>query len=174
MRRNIEIKARVLDWQSANRAAVAIADGPPQILEQEDIFFTTDRGRLKLRTVNGDTELIYYQRPDGSGPRQSDYLVLPIIEPRIATQMFELLHGRRGTVRKERWLYLSGQTRIHLDRVQELGDFLELETVLVEDQTASDGERILRHLMSRLGIAHEHLIDRAYIDLLDERHPGAS
>jgi predicted adenylyl cyclase CyaB len=173
MRRNIEIKARILDWQSANRAALAVADGPPQILEQEDVFFATERGRLKLRTVNGEAELIYYHRPDGTGPRQSDYLVLPIIEPRIAVQMLEMLHARRGTVRKKRWLYLSGQTRIHLDRVEDLGDFLELETVLLEDQSAADGERVLRDLMARLGIAHEHLIDRAYIDLLADRRPGA-
>jgi predicted adenylyl cyclase CyaB len=166
MPRNVEIKARVDDWDGITAAAARMADGPPRLQCQEDIFFNTPRGRLKLRTVNERSELIYYERPDRPGPKQSEYLILPIPQADIARRMLELLHGQRGVVRKQRWVYLSGQTRIHLDRVENLGDFLELEVVLHDGQSPADGERIARRLMADLGIADDQLIDRAYIDML--------
>jgi predicted adenylyl cyclase CyaB len=166
MPRNIEIKAAVTDWEATSRAAARLADGPPQLLRQEDHFYRTARGRLKLRSVNDRAELIYYERPDVSGPKQSQYLVLSIPELQTAHRLLELVHGCRGVVRKERWLYLRGQTRIHLDRVENLGDFIELEVVLRDDQSAADGEAIAHRMMAELGIAQGELVEGAYIDLL--------
>ncbi|KAM6385893.1 adenylate cyclase CyaB-like isoform 1-T1 [Alca torda] len=74
--------------------------------------------------------------------------------------------GVLGVVRKERLLYLVGQTRVHLDHVEGLGDFLELEVVLTEEQTLEDGERVARQLMKELGIEEQDLISGAYMDLL--------
>ena len=37
-------------------------------------------------------------------------------------------------MRKTRWLYLVGQTRIHCDRVEGLGDFAELEVLISDEQ----------------------------------------
>jgi adenylate cyclase len=167
MPRNIEIKARIADWDATAASAMRVADGPPKLLNQEDIFFNSPRGRLKLRTVNDQAELIYYERPDQPGPKESRYLVLSITQPDIARRMLEMIHGVRGVVRKQRWLYMSGQTRIHLDRVENLGDFLELEVVLRDDQTAADGEAAARQLMKDLGIPADQLVDRAYIDLMN-------
>lgn len=166
MRRNIEIKARIADWEAVTLAAARLADGPPQLLRQHDTFYVTTRGRLKLRTVNDQTELIYYQRMDQPGPKQSEYLVLPINHPDTARRMLELLHGCRGVVRKIRWLYMCDQTRIHLDRVENLGDFIELEVMLRDDQTVEDGERIAHRLMAELAISSSQLVDCAYIDLV--------
>ncbi|PKU28596.1 c-jun-amino-terminal kinase-interacting protein 2 [Limosa lapponica baueri] len=74
--------------------------------------------------------------------------------------------GVLGVVRKERLLYLVGQTRVHLDSVEGLGDFLELEVVLTEEQTVEDGERVAQQLMKELGIEEQDLISGAYLDLL--------
>jgi predicted adenylyl cyclase CyaB len=172
MLRNIEIKACLLDWDSAHRAASKLADGPPEILDQEDVFFAVPTGRLKLRTINAGTdrarsELIHYHRPDQPGPKQSAYSLLPISDPLVTRQIFESLHGLRGVVRKNRWLYMHGQTRIHLDRVESLGDYLELEVVLAKNQSAADGQHIALDLAAQLGVRQEHLIDCAYIDLLE-------
>jgi adenylate cyclase len=145
--------------------AAALADGPVQELQQEDVFFTVPRGRLKLRTQNGTSELIYYFRENASGPRESSYLCIPIPDAASARQMLALVHGQRGIIRKTRRLYIAGQTRIHLDRVENLGDFLELEVVLRDRQSVEEGAAIARGLMGRLGIREEHLVDRAYIDL---------
>ena len=74
-----------------------------------------------------------------------------------------------GEVIKERHLFLSEQTRIHFDRVQGLGEFIELEAVLREDQKASEGEVAAMAWMRRLKIAQEDLISQAYVDLLSQK-----
>jgi len=163
--RNIEIKARVIDLQAMRSRVAAIADHAPEMLEQEDVFFTVPLGRLKLRMQNGATELIYYLRENSSGPRQSNYLRIPIPDPAATRAMLALVHGERGIIRKTRWLYLVGQTRIHLDRVENLGDFLELEVVLRDDQSLDEGTVIARDLIARLDIRNDDLVDRAYVDL---------
>ena len=65
-----------------------------------------------------------------------------------------------------RQLYLAGQTRIHVDTVKDLGDFVELEVVLRDDQSEDDGVAIAHQLMHALGIAETDLLDVAYVDLL--------
>ena len=69
-------------------------------------------------------------------------------------------------VKKVRTLYLVGQTRIHIDRVQRLGDFLELEVMLRADQNEIEGKRIAAALLSEFGIEHQQLVGEAYFDLL--------
>jgi predicted adenylyl cyclase CyaB len=77
-----------------------------------------------------------------------------------------LAYGELGRVRKRRTLYLAGRTRIHLDRVDQLGNFLELEVVLQTDDSAAAGVREANTLMQRLSIRGDQLIESAYIDLL--------
>jgi predicted adenylyl cyclase CyaB len=74
--------------------------------------------------------------------------------------------GVRGVVRKRRRLYLIGRTRVHLDRVEGLGDFIELEVVLGEGEAVSRGEVVAAELADRLGIARSDLVRGAYLDLL--------
>jgi predicted adenylyl cyclase CyaB len=77
--------------------------------------------------------------------------------------------GIEGTVRKKRHLFLAGQTRIHLDEVENLGNFLELEVMLQEGQRAEDGMAIANELMEKLGLKKKDLIAGAYIDLIKKR-----
>ncbi len=69
-------------------------------------------------------------------------------------------------MRKQRLLYITGRTRIHLDRVEGLGEFLELEVVLRDGETVEAGMQEARSLMQALGVAPEHLVSGAYLDLL--------
>jgi adenylate cyclase class IV len=71
-----------------------------------------------------------------------------------------------GRVRKTRLLLIVGATRIHLDRVEGLGDFLELEVVLRDGQTAEEGEAVAAQLLRELRIAPSQLVAGAYLDLL--------
>ncbi|KAF2349620.1 CYTH domain, partial [Trinorchestia longiramus] len=75
--------------------------------------------------------------------------------------------GVRGEVMKTRHLFMVGQTRVHVDRVQGLGDFMELEVVLREDQTAADGQVIAGDLMKRLGVQEADLLSGAYMDMIE-------
>jgi predicted adenylyl cyclase CyaB len=79
--------------------------------------------------------------------------------------------GKAGVVKKTRILYLIGQTRVHIDEVQGLGDFLELEVVLCPGQSELEGEKIAAALLAEFGISQNELIAEAYVDLL-ARHAG--
>ncbi|KPP58485.1 hypothetical protein Z043_123685 [Scleropages formosus] len=74
--------------------------------------------------------------------------------------------GVKGIVKKERHLYLVGQTRVHVDSVEGLGQFMELEVVMKEGQGVEEGEAIAQELMQQLGVKREDLIVGAYMDLL--------
>ncbi|UCG58123.1 MAG: class IV adenylate cyclase [Phycisphaerales bacterium] len=169
MKRNVEIKARLADPGAIRELVEQIADEGPAVIEQEDTFFHCERGRLKLRKFSESRgELIYYDRSDSTGPSECRYLICPTSEPASLIEILSRALGVRGVVRKRRTLYMVGQTRVHLDEVKQLGQFLELEVVLACEQSTSDGERIAERLMGRLGIKESDLIETAYIDLLDE------
>jgi predicted adenylyl cyclase CyaB len=171
MPRNVEIKARVADPQAVAERAARVSDGGPWTIEQDDAFFACEQGRLKLRDFgDGRGELIYYRRADLSGPGRSEYRITPTADPAGLRGLLGEALGAAGRVRKRRVLYRAGRTRIHLDRVEGLGDFVELEVVLEEDEDEAAGVVEARALMSALGIAEADLVDVAYVDLL-ERAP---
>jgi len=77
--------------------------------------------------------------------------------------------GTIGVVKKQRTLYLVGQTRVHLDIVDGLGEFIELEVVLLPGQTGADGRLVAEGMMKALQIPATALVKGAYIDLLQEK-----
>lgn len=166
---NIEIKARARDFEEIRSRAEKLSDTPVKVIPQEDIFFNVAKGRLKLRILAPDqSQLIYYIRPDREGPKRSDYHISYSSDPQNLKRVLELAYGIRGVVRKTRYLYLVGQTRLHLDDVEELGQFMELEVVLEQGQSDADGQEIAEDLMSALGVERGDLIDGAYMDLIEK------
>jgi predicted adenylyl cyclase CyaB len=124
-------------------------------------------GKLKLRAFSANAgELIYYQRPELNGPKLSIYQISPTTDPDSLRNTLASAYGILGTVRKRRTLYLLGNTRIHLDHVDTLGDFLELEVVLAENQTTRSGESFALELMAKIGISSSQLIPISYLELL--------
>ena len=166
MAANIEIKARITDPVRLCEAAQRLAGPPAAVLVQEDVFFHSPRGRLKLRIEGDRGRLIAYDRPDTPGPRRCDYHIHEVAEPAALRAALEAALGVRGVVRKRRTLYLAGRTRIHVDHVDGLGDFLELEVVLAPGEPDAAGHAEADSLLRALGLADVPLIDRAYVDLL--------
>ena len=167
MARNIEIKARIPGIAAVLPAVTALATSGPTAIDQDDTFFPCPTGRLKLRAfADGTGELIFYQRPDTAGPKESFYVKTPTHDPQGLRQALTLAYGQAGRVRKHRTLYLAGRTRIHLDRVEGLGDFLELEVVLNEGEASAAGVAEAETLLARLGIGPQQLLTTAYVDLL--------
>lgn len=165
--RNIEIKARVADLAAVEARAAAIADSGPVDIAQDDTFFACPRGRLKLRELGpGQGQLIHYHRPDQGGPKLSDYVIAPTSDPAALREALTRAYGVAGRVRKHRRLYLAGRTRIHLDRVEDLGDFMELEVVLGSGDDTAGGEAEARRIMQALGVVEADLIEGAYVDLM--------
>jgi predicted adenylyl cyclase CyaB len=173
MPRNIEIKARIDSVDALLPRAQALADGPLQTIEQDDTFFACAQGRLKLREfADGSGELIHYRRTDSEGPKLSDYVRAVVDAPAALREALARAHGVIGRVRKTRCLLRVGQTRIHLDRVKGLGDFLELEVVLRDGQSEQDGAAIADALCVQLGAARSQRLAGAYLDLLASSAPG--
>ncbi|MBW3598013.1 MAG: class IV adenylate cyclase [Planctomycetes bacterium] len=167
MPRNVEIKAQVRDWDRLHAVAAHLAGGPPELIRQVDTFFHAPHGRLKLREFSAERgELIFYERPDAAAAKTSRYEIVATDQPQRLRETLAAALGIRGVVRKERLLYLAGQSRIHLDRVEGLGRFVELEVVLRGGQTATDGRRIAEQLQNKLGISDADLVEGAYVDLI--------
>ena len=166
---NIEIKARTEKFDELRERLSVLCGTTPEILLQEDTFFHSPNGRLKLRLLqSGPAQLIHYDRPDQPGPKRSNYHVFQTDDPENLKTALSRAFGTRGVVRKERLLYLVGQTRVHLDNVSGLGSFLELEVVLKPGQSDAEGQMVARELMAILDICEEDLLDCAYIDLLTQ------
>jgi predicted adenylyl cyclase CyaB len=166
---NIEIKAHVRDFESLKQSVAQLSDTACQIIPQEDTFFYCPYGRLKLRELDPHRgQLVYYQRQDISGPKHSTYEIFETDNPAGLKMILAQAFGIRGVVTKIRYLYLVGQTRIHLDDVKGLGKFIELEVVLQPGQTDSEGQEIAENLMKELNISDLDLINSAYMDLIEK------
>jgi predicted adenylyl cyclase CyaB len=169
MARNVEIKARVRDLAAVRKRVVEVSAAGSELLVQRDTFYKALQGRLKLREFgDGTAELIYYERPDKAGPKTSKYTRAQISDAASTRKALELVLGTKAVVAKQREVFLVGTTRIHLDEVDGLGTFVELEVVLTESETDSDGERIVSVLMEQLDVRQEDLIEQAYVDLLGD------
>jgi predicted adenylyl cyclase CyaB len=165
---NVEIKARVRDFAVLQARAEQLSDAPVQVIPQEDTFFHTQHGRLKLRQLAQDlAQLVYYEREDRDGPKRSNYQIFETRDADALRTTLAMALGVRGVVKKTRYLYLIGQTRLHLDDVEGLGRFMELEVVLRAGQLEAEGVAIADELMSKLGVHHEDLLEGAYMDLLE-------
>ena len=175
MARNVEIKARIASVEALEPHAAALADQGPFDIAQDDIFFRCAQGRLKLRAFSDtEGELIFYRRADQAGPKASFYLRTPTADPAGLREALTLAWGQAGRVRKQRRLFLAGRTRIHLDRVEGLGDFVELEVVLADGEAVQAGVQEATLLMAELGIDPSQLIEQAYVDLLGGDGPQAA
>src|SRR5687767_9375999 len=119
-------------------------------LRQTDTYFATPRGRLKLRETAGfQAELIFYERDEQGADRASDYEVAHSTEPGALRGLLAVALGVLATVRKRRTLLVLDGTRVHLDNVEGLGVFMEIE-VPVRDGDDSARER-LDWLLGELG-----------------------
>lgn len=167
MPRNIEIKARVADAGAMRRLVEGTAGTAPELLEQTDTFFQVGGGRFKLREVTGAGELIYYRRADQGGPKESRFERVAVADAPALRALLAAALGVCGEVRKRRLVYRIGRTRIHLDRVAGLGEFLELEVQLAPDEPPAAGVAEAQELMRRLGIGEGSLVPQAYVDLLN-------
>ena len=83
--------------------------------------------------------------------------------------MLDWSNGIIGVVKKKRTIYRIENAKIHLDKVENLGDFFEIELAIVSGEEKK-GEEIIFQYMEKFGIKKENLIDVAYQDLLANKN----
>lgn len=167
MHLNVEIKAR-----TRNRAQIEAYLQEKQadfrgVDHQTDTYFRVPEGRLKLREGNIENSLIFYKRPDQAGPKTSEVF---LHHPQNSDSLKSVLLASIGSwqvVKKARAIYFIDNVKFHLDQVDGLGEFVEIEAI---DVDGSFGERQLRtqceHYLSAFGIQPEDLLEQSYSDLL--------
>jgi len=171
-RQNVELKVRLPDLRHARRVAQRMATSQLASEHQIDSYFQTRQGRLKLREIDGQPPvLIWYSRADHTGPKRSDYHLIPVADSAGLKLALTSAWGLRGVVDKRREIFLVHNVRIHLDRVRGLGHFLEFEAVLDRGMAVSTGHRQVRELMAPFDVTDAQLVAASYIDLLDPRGP---
>ncbi|XP_046751494.1 uncharacterized protein LOC124414567 [Diprion similis] len=166
--RNVEIKAKIRDREDITSKAKILSNSQGTVIKQHDTFFRVPIGRLKLRKFeDGSGDLIYYDRPDTEGPKLSNFSKTTVCKADVQgiAEVLKNSNGVIGIIQKLRVLYLVGQTRVHIDNVDGLGDFMELEVVLTDDQSLEDGQKIANELMAKLGVQQDDLIAGAYLDM---------
>lgn len=170
---NIEIKVRYRKTSRTDKILKKIGARFEKTEIQKDTYFNVDRGRLKIRERDPDTpQLIQYFREEEKGPRPSYYEIVHLKNVEKVKGTLEHEHGIRGVVKKRREIWVWKNVRIHFDVVEDLGEFLELESVLVKDVDTEEGGKRVKWLMGKLGISKKDLIGQSYVDLLIERFSG--
>lgn len=164
--RNLEIKAPVADPAALRARVAAIGAGRRGEFRQVDTFYRVERGFLKLRVIDGGAgELIAYERPLVAGSRMSDYRLARVEEPAALAAVLDRALTRLVEVRKSRELWMYGGTRIHLDTVEGLGAFVELET---EGNSRSDDAMRAEHdeVIETLGLDRATFLPGTYAAML--------
>ncbi|HEX4465614.1 MAG TPA: class IV adenylate cyclase [Solirubrobacteraceae bacterium] len=168
-RRNIELKAS--DQDSANslntcRALGAVDHGE---IEQRDTYFEVTRGGLKLREEHpGRAHLIQFERADEPQQRESRYRVIEVDDGVVLCAALSVALGVRGVVAKRRRLLIWRDVRIHLDDVERLGAFIELEAVAPPDSDLTHEHALIGELRRAFAITDERLLSVGYAKLLKE------
>jgi homotetrameric cytidine deaminase len=165
--RNVELKARDRDRGRTLDLALAFGAQDRGEIAQRDTYFMPQHGRLKLREqVPGEAELIAYRRPDEADARTSEYLRVPVADPQALRVALDASNGTLVTVSKRRRLLLWEGVRIHLDEVEGLGSFVELEAVAEEGSDLSAEREKVERLRGELRIANADVVAVGYSDLL--------
>ncbi len=165
--RNVELKAQDPDPSRTLQRALAAGARDHGLLAQRDTYFAVPRGRLKLREEEpGGATLIAYQRPDAAAERVSSYRLVPVPDPDPLRAALDAACGVAAVVVKRRRLLAWETVRIHLDEVEELGSFLELEAVAEPGSDLSRERAQVAHLRAVLEIPDAALREGSYADAL--------
>ena len=167
VRLNFELKARDPAPERSLRACRALGAEDRGTLRQRDTFFQVAHGRLKLREQDpGGAELIQYDRANTACARRSRYRLVRVDDPETLRAALAEALGTLVVVEKERRLFVTGNVRIHLDRVEGLGTFVELEAVVTSGARAEDEAPRVAELRRALHLGDDRVVGVAYADLL--------
>ena len=163
----VELKARYEDLGKA-RALLAGAE-KVGIFTQVDTYFAVGERRLKLRAIDGrkDGQLVYYERPNVGGVKESRVLLASLPDAATVRDMLLYILPVKAEVRKTREIYRFQGVQVHLDVVAGLGRFLELEKVLGDESEREEARKYLESLRAYFQIPDEDLMASSYSDFFE-------
>jgi predicted adenylyl cyclase CyaB len=164
---NVEIKASCNDpgsirgWLLSHGAEFKGTD------EQTDTYFNVFNGRLKLREGVIENNLIFYERPDEAGPKHSHFQLVRIDDPTRLKEVLTRSNGIKAIVRKKREIYYIRNVKFHLDHVEGLGSFVEIEAGnMLADFSPPKLNEQCNYYLNQFGIAPEDLVSESYSDMV--------
>ena len=160
---NLELKVKLDSHKEIKKLLKNIEADSVKTLNQKDIYYKINNGLLKLRIENGEQSIIKYLRNEKGKDRFSDYEVLHF-STGDTEKFFKELFKIETAVEKKRKLYMYDNTRIHLDKVKELGIFLELETLVINGKT--DAKNRFKKIVGLLELNKYGEIRKSYRDLM--------
>jgi adenylate cyclase, class 2 len=164
---NIEIKARTERQDEIRKILYSLHADYKGVDHQIDTYFNVSHGRLKLREGNIENNLIHYYREDKEGPKQADVTLFKSSQECSLKEILGKALGILITVDKHREIYFIGNVKFHIDKVDGLGSFVEIEAI-DEDGTIGK-EKLYAQCSYYLDLFHippDDLISVSYSDLL--------
>ena len=164
---NVEIKAKcndplfVRNWLIEHGAEFKGLD------EQTDTYFNVANGRLKLREGNIENNLIYYERDNQAGPKNSRFNLVKIEDAPGLKEVLTKSMGIKALIRKRREIYYIDNVKFHIDEVPELGSFVEIEAGNIKaDLKAAQLKEQCDYYMNEFKIRESDLVEVSYSDMV--------
>ena len=167
MPKNVEIKARCTNPDAIHQILKGKNARFVGVDHQIDTYFNVPNGRMKLREGNIENQLIFYKRSDQSGPKKSEVILYPSQPDSTLKQLLIESIGQKVVVDKQRAIYFIENVKFHVDEVEQLGSFVEIEAIDRTDEIPLEKlDEQCRFYMEVLHIANEDLLEVSYSDLL--------
>ena len=166
MPQNLEVKIKFASFNDIKKTLKTIGAKFTSTLIQKDVYYKNSKGLLKLRIENGKQTLIQYNRNEKSANRWSNYNLLEFSQGN-AERFFKKVFETETVVEKKRLLYMYKNTRVHLDKIKHLGNYLELETLVINGQT--DAKKRFNEIASLLKLDIKKQIKKSNRDLMLEK-----
>ncbi|HLW69029.1 MAG TPA: class IV adenylate cyclase [Candidatus Binataceae bacterium] len=167
--RNLEAKFKLTDLPGARARAERSGLLYRATLVQRDTFYRVAHGKLKLREESAGAALIHYRRELTGDLEVSDYTIVAVAEPLATRAMLERALGVIAVVDKRRMLLTRDHLRLHLDVVEGLGEFGEIEIIVRDGEAPAAYEATLREVLEMLGVQPSALIRQSYFELMAAR-----
>ena len=164
--KNLEAKFRLSNHAEAEERARAIGYTRRAVLNQRDTFFRVANGKLKLREENGSAVLIFYHRGESGPLMLSNYEIAKVANPPRTLRILATALGPIAVVEKVRTLMMRDNVRLHLDQVERLGEFGEIEAVIADGDDPERSRSAVNEILGALKVEKADLIDVSYFEMI--------
>jgi predicted adenylyl cyclase CyaB len=167
--KNIEIKAKI-DNPGFIRDTLVSKNAKYRGTDfQTDTYFNVQKGRMKLREGNIENSLIYYYRENTAGPKKSDIILFKFCPDESLKNILIKALGIWKIVKKKREIYFIGNVKFHIDEIENLGSFFEIEVIDYNDTLPeTDMRKVCNNYLELFKINPENLIKESYSDLVPQ------